>query len=179
MLVSLDDTRKNNTAYLRDSLILQEKILCHIGYVRMCSGLPALITASREWPLWVIVQFSVMLLRRSVQNQLIWNHPYVEMTSYLFFLPIIQYLGKYFAFSGFTCRDKKLLKEKICVGSRKRAFCRKDRAWKTESGCVGEKPKNRQVRREERMLKTAYSEMGKQTSVSIPGITAPCVVTSG
>lgn len=85
MLVSLDGARKNNTVYLRDSLILQEKIFCHIGYVRICSGLPVLITASHEWPLWVIVQFSMMLLRRSVQSQLIRNHPYGEITSYLFF----------------------------------------------------------------------------------------------
>lgn len=85
MLVSLDGTRKKITVYLRDSLILQEKILCHIGYIRICSGLPALITASREWPLRVIVQFSMKLLRRSVQNQRICNHPYDEITSYLFF----------------------------------------------------------------------------------------------
>jgi len=40
---------------------------------------------------------------------------------------------------------------------------------------------DRQVRREERcaVLKTVYSEMWKQTSVSIPGIIAPYVVTSG
>lgn len=83
MLVSLDGTRKKITVYLRDSLILQEKILCHIGYIRICSGLPALIMASREWPLRVIVQFSMKLLRRSVQNQRICNHPYDEITSYL------------------------------------------------------------------------------------------------
>lgn len=77
-----------------------------------------------------------------------------------------------------------MLEEEICVGS-----CKECAAGKIEPGClavagrgcVWGKPKDRQVRREERCaaLKMVYSEMGKQTLVSVPGIIVSCVVTSG
>lgn len=116
------------------------------------------------------------LLRRSVQNQHICNHPYDEITSYLFFFftnnaAFRRTLG---IFRIHLQRQNTLLKEKdLCW------FTLKNVLQEGQSQMPG--GGDRQVRREERcaVLKTVYSEMWKQTSVSIPGIIAPYVVTSG